>query len=638
MEDNSKPTNLYGGARKNKEKVPAEKKIRKNKNAEKVVEKKEPVTPVINDEQVIQDAVVLETKIKGQVVDTQQPVVDEKTNAAVIETEQHFFPPLDGEEFHDKINESISDSNLETKPAENNTPVEKVADKKPVDKKEPVKKQPSEKKLEKKQAQVETKQETPAVEIPSEIKEVVPQSPVTENKKERFKITHLETVSCFDVDSIIGYNIFVGLDYAKTYGKNAFVITDDSDVFQLAKFKNQNVEILPYMGLRMAKEGSVVCVDNKGKTYSEIIRYMCENMQDCLLMFSGLNIKKDDIDIILKKSKDGSGVDISANVGVMTNMNKKLVNRSTILRFMHDPMFMQSSNYLDKFLRNTNSPEMLFQVFVSQHIFETRYDSNKWNEGDDEFTQLIRMSNPVYFVPEEDGGYITGCTYDEFKVSTQVFIDMMKPMLEMSGEQVPTMEDLALSWLSDNILPKELIDYRNKLIQQSRQAQKEQKPVEEKPIEQKKPEPNKEQNVIDVEKQREMAQDIIETFLGEKLDDETPEEKESVVENENTQEVEDADQIIFNVGEFVSSEQLQYPVEDGEPLVIGAYSTCEVVGVSDVYGLLITTHPEGLTIDELTPTFETIAAADKDFSDHCMSLDNSKKYILAPFDSFRKNG
>lgn len=521
----------------------------------------------------------------------------------------------------------------------------------------------------------EPKPKKPEPEIKPELKKDEPKvelekAPITEIKTEKpsgFGNTHFETVICFEQEMIIGYNISVAKEYAAFYNKNVFLVNDDSDIFTLDKFRKQGYEILPYQGISNAKKGSVVCVENKGLSYSEIINYICKNTQDCLVMFCGLNMTEKDILEVLKKSKDGSGVDLSVNVGIMTSLSERLMNRSNIFRFHHDPIFRpdKAGSYIDKYVRNTNKPELVLPMYISQLIFEMRYMKNVeiWNAGEDEFAQLTRISNPVYF--DNDNSVLINCTYDEFRDAGELFLQMMQPSIEASGDQMPTVDEIAMGLLPDDILPKSVLDEKMRIVrmvQSDQNNNQQQQQQQQQQVQPPKPE--------DKEPETNPLQQIVEELIGESLDDEPV---ETVIENtkdevaieqypeleiieQSTEMIDDNNGIMdvefegdangeneniepitidFNIGDTVSVKPLKYDINE-QAVIIDESSNCKIIAITEIYGLCLVEHKNGFPISEFVDMIDTIEAEDLAFSETCRAVDDTKRYAIAPFDTIIK--
>lgn len=513
------------------------------------------------------------------------------------------------------------------------------------------------------QLQPAVQQESPMQTPAPEPVQPIEQSEPEKQQVGKFSNTNFETTICFDPEMIVGYNIGVAKDYARRYGKTVFILNEDSNIFGLEKFMKQGIKRLPYLGINTAEKGDIICVDNKGLPFPEIVDYVCQHISDCLLMICSPVIREDDLMPILRKSKDGSGTDISVNAGTIGSIHSRLISRSNIFRFHHDPMFLQNNSAIDKFVRNTGSPELLMPFFVSQLAFEIRYnkETEQWPDNEDEFKQTLRIGKPIYFI--SDTRLIYDCEYELFHASASSFIDAIREQIEASGEKAPSIEELAINMLDESELPQNILKIKQDILAQRNGAAVQQPEVQPQVMEQPKPQTQVEQPASP---EIDPMQAMVEELLGESIDDEKqvppvnqeivqdapivenipvvepkpemqptpPEAPEAVNANIDAQfEMPEAE---FVAGDKVSVEPIVYEIEGAADINVPESNDCYVRIISDVYGMVMLEHPNGLHISDFEEQIDVMSAADNEFAEITKQLDRSKKYALAPITEIKK--
>ncbi len=518
--------------------------------------------------------------------------------------------------------------------------------------------------------QQESPIQTPAP-APEPVKPIEQPTPTPTPEKQqvtKFSNTNFETTICFDPEMIVGYNIGVAKDYARRYGKTVFILNDDSNIFGLEKFMKQGIKRLPYLGINTAEQGDIICVDNKGLSFPEIVDYVCQHISDCLLMICSPVIREDDLMPILRKSKDGSGTDISVNAGTIGSIHSRLISRSNIFRFHHDPMFLQNNSAIDKFVRNTGSPDLLMPFFVSQLAFEIRYnkETEKWPDNEDEFNQTLRIGKPIYFIG--DTRLIYNCEYELLHASASSFIDAIREQIEAGGEKAPSIEELAINMLDESELPQNILKMKQDVMAQMKGQQ--QQPEVQQPqqvVEQPKPQMQVVETPAAPEPEKNPMQAIVEELLGESLDEPETEtviqetiQEAPVIENNIVVEPEpemqqappenaapetvnanldaqfEMPETEFVVGDKVSVEPIVYEIEGATDINVPESSECYVRIISEVYGMVMLEHPKGLHISEFEEQIDLMSAADLEFAKITKQLDRSKKYALAPISEIEK--
>jgi hypothetical protein len=518
----------------------------------------------------------------------------------------------------------------------------------------------------------QNQQQTPEPVTQPTIEEKQTEQPAPEKKQVgKFSNTNFETTICFDPEMIVGYNIGLGKEYIRQYGKTVFILNEDSNIFGLEKFMKQGIKRLPYLGINTAEQGDIICIDNKGLAFPEVVDYVCQHISDCLLMICSPVIREDDLMPILRKSKDGSGTEISVNAGTIGSIHSRLVSRSNIFRFHHDPMFLQSSSAIDKFVRNTGMPELLMPFYISQLAFEIRYnkETERWPDNEDEFRQTFRIGNPIYFI--SDTRMIFGCEYELFEAAATAFINAIKEQIEATGEKAPSIEELAINMLDENELPQNLLQIKRNYIAQMN-AEQQQPEVQQ-------PQPQQQQPNIAPEKNP--MQEMVEELLGESLDEpEMPAVNQEVIQEANyetrqiyndIQEVPVAENPVvmeaaqeeiqtppadiipetvnanldaqfevveseFSAGDKVHVNPVLYEVDGENDISIPESDDCYMRVISDVYGMAVVEHPEGLNISDFEEQIDIMSAADSEFSNICKQLDRSKNYVIVTLSEIQK--